>query len=220
MRSVPNSPRSAARLSSLRRPAAFPLSLTTRLCTRLAPRSSALSASSSKPADSRPATRRPSATTLPSSRSSAPLSRFSRAMATPNACERLFAGRLLLGSRDPPMSSSPPLRPLAVLVGVQLDGVSDTQHAGDLAELGGLVHTLGFDVVATVTQRRDALAAAAVLGEGKLKELAKLTGGKGVVPSGATARKSKARARWQAPEGEDDEETVDDDADAEGADDP
>jgi len=118
------------------------------------------------------------------------------------------------------MSNSAPVRPLAVLVGVQLDGVSDTQHAGDLAELGRLVHTLGFDVVATVTQRRDALAAAAVLGEGKLKELAKLTGGKGVVPSGATARKSKARARWPAAEGEDDEETADDDAGAEGDGDP
>src|SRR5580658_7029842 len=91
----------------------------------------------------------------------------------------------------------------AVLVGVQLPGVTDAEHASDLAELARLAGTLGFDVAATVTQRRDALAAAAVLGEGKLKELAALTGGKGVVPSGATARKSKARARWQAAEGED-----------------
>ena len=44
-----------------------------------------------------------------------------------------------------------------------------------------------------MTQRRETLAAAAVLGEGKLIELARLTGGKGVVPSGATPRKSKAR---------------------------
>lgn len=100
------------------------------------------------------------------------------------------------------MSNTTPARPLAVLVGVQLPGVSDVDHAGDLAELGRLVHTLGFDVVATVSQRRDALAAAAVLGEGKLKELAALTGGDGVIPSGATARKSKARAKWAAADEE------------------
>jgi GTP-binding protein HflX len=85
-----------------------------------------------------------------------------------------------------------------VLVGVQLPGVNDVEHASDLAELGRLVQTLGFDVVATVTQRRDALSAAAVLGEGKLKELAELTGGKGVVPTGAAEVKTKARAKWAA----------------------
>ncbi|WP_437282080.1 GTPase HflX [Sorangium sp. So ce375] len=92
-------------------------------------------------------------------------------------------------------------RPLAVLVGVQLPGIDDVEHAADLAELGRLVHTLGFDVIATVSQRRSALAAAAVLGEGKLKELAELTGGSGVVPSGAPERKNKARAR-RAAEGD------------------
>ncbi len=87
----------------------------------------------------------------------------------------------------------------AVLVGVQLPGVTDPEHASDLAELARLANTLGFDVTATVTQRRDALAAAAVLGEGKLRELAALTGGKGVVPSGAPEVKNKARARWAGP---------------------
>ncbi|WP_437562909.1 GTPase HflX [Sorangium sp. So ce542] len=97
-------------------------------------------------------------------------------------------------------------RPLAVLVGVQLPGVDDVEHAADLAELGRLVHTLGFDVIATVSQRRSALAAAAVLGEGKLKELAELTGGSGVVPSGAPERKNKARARRAAESGEGDDD--------------
>jgi GTP-binding protein HflX len=87
-------------------------------------------------------------------------------------------------------------RQRAVLVGVQLPGVSDEDHASDLAELGRLANTLGFDVAATVSQRREALAAAAVLGEGKLKELADITGGKGVIPSGARAVKTKARAKW------------------------
>jgi GTP-binding protein HflX len=92
----------------------------------------------------------------------------------------------------------------AVLVGVQLPGIGDDEHAADLAELGRLTSTLGFLVVATVSQKRDALAAAAVLGEGKLKELADLTGGKGVVPSGAPERKSKARERMRAtPKGDD-----------------
>lgn len=98
-------------------------------------------------------------------------------------------------------------RPLAVLVGVQLPGVDDAEHAADLAELGRLVHTLGFEVIGTVSQRRSALAAAAVLGEGKLRELAAFTGGSGVVPSGAPERKNKARARRLAEsEGEEDGE--------------
>jgi GTP-binding protein HflX len=79
-------------------------------------------------------------------------------------------------------------------------------HAADLAELGRLCHTLGFDVIATVTQRRESLAAAAVLGEGKLKELANLTGGDGVVPSAAPERKNKAKTRRMAAEQDGDEE--------------
>ena len=114
-----------------------------------------------------------------------------------------------------------PARPLAVLVGVQLPGVTDVEHASDLAELGRLVHTLGYDVVATVTQRRDALAAAAVLGEGKLKELAELTGGKGIIPTGAPEVKTKARAKWAAARaeeaGEEAESGDDADDDAETA---
>lgn len=96
------------------------------------------------------------------------------------------------------MSQSPSQRPRAVLVSVQLPGISDTEHAADLAELGRLVHTLGYDVVATVSQRRDRVASGTVLGSGKLKELAELTGGRGTVPTGANVHKSKARVRWEA----------------------
>src|SRR5579859_7803200 len=113
------------------------------------------------------------------------------------------------------MPIPPSERPVAVLVGVQLPGVSDDEHEADLAELERLVHTLGFDVAATVTQRRDSLAAAAVIGEGKLRELGELTGGKGVVPSGAPERKSKARERWAAAKKADEsaaDEESDDDA--------
>jgi GTP-binding protein HflX len=93
-------------------------------------------------------------------------------------------------------------RPRAVLVGVQLPGVSEAEHAADLAELGRLVKTLGYDAVATVSQRRDGMAAGTVLGTGKLKELARLTGGSGVVASAAPDRTSKARERWEAEERE------------------
>ncbi len=111
------------------------------------------------------------------------------------------------------MSNPPTERAAAVLVAVQLPGVSDVDHAANLAELGRLVHTLGHEVVATVSQRRSALAPAAVLGEGKLKQLADLTGGSGTIPSGAPAKKDKARARRAA------EDESGDDGGDEGADD-
>ncbi len=96
--------------------------------------------------------------------------------------------------------------PRAVLVGVQLPGVSDVDHQGDLAELGRLVHTLGFEVVGTVSQKRNGLASGTVVGEGKLKELAKLTGGTGEIPTGAPDRKSKAREKWESDDEEEEEE--------------
>src|SRR3954470_20625148 len=96
------------------------------------------------------------------------------------------------------MLKTRPARPLAVLVGVQLPGVSDEEHAADLAELARLVKTLGYDAVATVSQRREGLASGTVLGTGKLKELAQLTGGSGVIASGAQDRTSKARERWES----------------------
>jgi GTP-binding protein HflX len=111
------------------------------------------------------------------------------------------------------MLKTHPARPCAVLVGVQLPGVSDEEHAADLAELARLVKTLGYDTVATVSQRRQGLASGTVLGTGKLKELAQLTGGSGIIASGAQDRTSKARERWESedasleePEEEEEEE--------------
>ncbi|WP_342380453.1 GTPase HflX [Myxococcus stipitatus] len=101
---------------------------------------------------------------------------------------------------------SPAARPRAVLVGVQFPSVTDTEHSADLEELRRLVHTLGYDAVATVSQRRRSLATGTVLGKGKLKELAELTGGPGVITSGARNRTSKAREKWEAQEEEDAEE--------------
>jgi GTPase len=92
-------------------------------------------------------------------------------------------------------TQDPSARPPAVLAAVQLPDVSDAEHEASLAELERLVHTLGYRVAGVVSQRRDALAPGAVLGEGKLKELAAFTGGGGIVPSAAPARKTKAHAR-------------------------
>jgi GTP-binding protein HflX len=67
----------------------------------------------------------------------------------------------------------------AIVVGVLLPTVSAEEQAASLAELERLVSTLGYRPVARVTQARPSLSPAAVLGEGKLKELAELTGGSG-----------------------------------------
>lgn len=73
-------------------------------------------------------------------------------------------------------------RPRAVLVAVQLPGVTDDELRSSLDELGRLGKTLGLDVVGRIVQRRTALSPAAVLGEGKLRELARATGGPGLAP--------------------------------------
>ncbi|HEY3452878.1 MAG TPA: GTPase HflX [Myxococcales bacterium] len=90
--------------------------------------------------------------------------------------------------------------PAAVLVAVQLPGVGDAELASGLDELARLVKTLGLETVATLTQRRSSLAAAAVLGKGKLVELARLTGGTGVIPSGAKPRKGRGEDSPVEPE--------------------
>jgi GTP-binding protein HflX len=79
-------------------------------------------------------------------------------------------------------------RPKAVLVGVQLSGVTDAEQRSSLKELTRLCETLGFEVVGEVTQKRKGLGAATLLGEGKLVELAAWTGGTGVVPKGPPGR--------------------------------
>ena len=89
-------------------------------------------------------------------------------------------------------------RPRAVLVGVQLAGVTDAEQQSSLTELKRLCETLGFEVVGEVTQKRQGLGAATLLGEGKLAELAGWTGGTGVVrkgPPGKTEGGRRGRRR-------------------------
>jgi GTP-binding protein HflX len=95
------------------------------------------------------------------------------------------------------MKTKPNL-PHAIIVGVQLPGVDDVAHAASIEELGRLVKTLGYEVVGTMSQKRDQLDGGTVLGKGRLEELAAITGGTGVVGSMATPRKSKARERFDA----------------------
>jgi GTP-binding protein HflX len=52
------------------------------------------------------------------------------------------------------METKPPV-PRAILVGAQLPGVDDVAHAASLEELGRLVMTLGYEVVGTLSQKRD-----------------------------------------------------------------
>jgi GTP-binding protein HflX len=86
-------------------------------------------------------------------------------------------------------SSTEAPRPKAVLVGVQLPGVTDAEQRSSLMELKRLCKTLGFEVVGEVTQKRKSLGAATLVGEGKLVELAAWTGGTGVVPTGPRGKK-------------------------------
>jgi GTP-binding protein HflX len=99
------------------------------------------------------------------------------------------------------METRPPV-PRAILVGVQLPGVDDVTHAASIEELGRLVKTLGYVVVGTVSQKRDEIDRATVLGKGRLEELAAITGGTGVVRSMAIVRKSKARERFEHSDGQ------------------
>ncbi|MBX3158625.1 MAG: GTPase HflX [Deltaproteobacteria bacterium] len=99
--------------------------------------------------------------------------------------------------------------PRAVVVAVQLPTIDDGELASSMAELERLASTLGVEPIARVTQRRAKLAPGVVLGEGKLKELAKYTGGTGVVP--AYERPGKKSSPDDA-DGE--EEDGDDEADA------
>lgn len=85
----------------------------------------------------------------------------------------------------------------AVLVGVHLPKVSPEDFESSLQELTRLVTTLGYKVVGKVTQRRPSDRSAALLGDGKLKELAEWTGGTGKIAPMVQHKLSKAAEKWQ-----------------------
>jgi GTP-binding protein HflX len=96
----------------------------------------------------------------------------------------------VLGTRQTPegagesriMETKPPT-PRAILVGIQTPDVDDVAHAASLEELGRLVKTLGYEVIGTLSQKRDDIGGGTVLGKGRLEELAAMTGGTGEVGS-------------------------------------
>ncbi len=97
----------------------------------------------------------------------------------------------------------------AVLVGIQLSSVRDDELQSSLQELRRLVTTLGYQVVGQVTQRRSSDKSATVLGEGKLTELAKWTGGTGVIGKLFERKKSKAALKAELLKDEEEVETTD-----------
>jgi GTPase len=70
----------------------------------------------------------------------------------------------------------------------------DIAHATGIEELSRLVKTLGYGVVGTMSQKRDDIDGATVLGKERLEELAAITRGTGVVGSKAISQKSSPRA--------------------------
>jgi len=94
-------------------------------------------------------------------------------------------------------------KPKALLVGIALPGVDDGENQESLAELGRLASTLGFEVVHSLSQRRRSLSGATVVGQGKLKDLARWTGGPGKVESRAGSGKSASEAGPNEPDDQD-----------------
>src|SRR5262245_51261975 len=93
----------------------------------------------------------------------------------------------------------------AVVVAVQLPSVADDELASSITELERLAKTLGLEPIARVIQRRSSLAPGIVLGEGKLKELARWTGGTGEVPAFESVAARRKRISEEAETEETDE---------------
>lgn len=90
----------------------------------------------------------------------------------------------------------------AVLVGIQLPKVTTEELQGSLQELSRLVTTLGYNVVGQVTQKRGSDRAAAILGAGKLRELADWTGGTGIIAAMVDRKPTKAELKRKLVEEE------------------
>ena len=93
-------------------------------------------------------------------------------------------------------------RPRAVLVAVPPPDAEETQVAGSFAELRRLLDGLGVIVVRELVQRRASRSGASVLGPGKLRQLAALTGGSGEVERGPKKKKRRETEPEDEPEDE------------------
>ena len=86
----------------------------------------------------------------------------------------------------------------AVLVAIQTPHVTEEELDSSLHELTRLVTTLGYRVVGRVAQRRSSDQYATVLGQGKLAELARWTGGSGNVAASFGRPMHKAASKREA----------------------
>ncbi len=90
--------------------------------------------------------------------------------------------------------------PKALLVSIKTSESTQLEAEESLQELERLVTTLGFRVIATEWQNRPHTRGSTVVGEGKLKALARYTGGPGFVEKASFATKSKAAQKLAAQE--------------------
>ena len=108
-------------------------------------------------------------------------------------------------------------RSRATLVGIRLPGTTEEECEDSLAELRRLVQTLGHETIYTLTQPRPNLHGPTVVGEGKLRELARLTGGEGEVASRVKRKVTRAQLRKaeaaETADSEEDEEEAQADVD-------
>lgn len=79
-----------------------------------------------------------------------------------------------------------PTHPTALLVSIRTPKVTDAEAEESVAELKRLVSTLGYRVIGTQSQRQPSTGGVTVVGAGKLREIARYTGGKGSVDRGAS----------------------------------
>ena len=94
-------------------------------------------------------------------------------------------------------------QPRAVLVAIQTPRVTAEELDSSLHELTRLVKTLGYQVVGHVTQKRSSEKFATVLGQGKLSELARWTGGSGTIEPSFKRPMHKADSGREAAESDD-----------------
>lgn len=94
----------------------------------------------------------------------------------------------------------------AVLVAIHTPGVTMEELDGSLHELTRLVKTLGYQIVGQVTQKRSSDKFATVLGRGKLIELARWTGGPGVIGPSYEKPRPQSASKHEAAAGDETED--------------
>ncbi len=106
-----------------------------------------------------------------------------------------------------------PSQSRAVLVAIQTPRVTREELDSSLHELTRLVKTLGYQVVGQLTQKRSSDTFATVLGQGKLTELARWTGGPGTIVASFGKPMHKAALKHEAAVSDEAEESEESESD-------